>query len=83
MGKKRRIERLEAVWPPRPAPARSLDLGRLADEERAEWLDLFARYGSYRLPDGRLDLSYLSDEDLERMTTLVRRMAELGDETGR
>ena len=76
---KRRIRRLEAVWPSGAPPIRSLreaDLARLTDEERAELAAIWARHGPPRWrADGRPDFSAFSDEDLEALARLMEKVA--------
>jgi len=77
--KRRRLDRLQAVWPPRvpPAPVPPADLSPLAPAERAEWHDLVTRYPPRSRANGQPDLSHYSDDEIERMYALRRKIAGL------
>jgi len=74
--KRRRLDRLQAVWPPRvpPAPSPPVDLSQLTSEEQSEWRELVARYPPRFHPNGQPDLDRYSDDEIERMYALRRKI---------
>ncbi len=68
------VEQAMVRMPPRVTP---VDLSCLTDAERADLAAIEARYGHLlRRPDGRLDLSVVSDVDLEIMAGIARRLVD-------
>jgi hypothetical protein len=77
----RRLARLDLIYRRRSAPrfaAQTFDLSRLTQDERLDLDDVLAKLdGLPPRPNGRPDLSPLSDEELERVAELSEKMQEV------
>ena len=72
MTRSRRLAALTKRYPRRPAPPPAFDFSGLTLEEQFELDAILAKLeGVPPLPDGRRDLSPLSDTDLERLDALA------------
>jgi hypothetical protein len=72
MSLSRRLDALTKRYPSRPAPPPAFDFSALTSEECFELDTILAKLeGVPPLPNGRPDLSPLSDTDLERLDALA------------
>jgi hypothetical protein len=70
-----RLDRLHRHYPQRPERTSALDFSSLTPEERFELDTILAKLeGVPPLPNGRPDLSPLSDAELERLHDLADRI---------
>jgi hypothetical protein len=70
-----RLDRLHRHYPPRPARTPALDVSALTSEECFELDTILAKLeGAPKRPNGRPDLSPLSDAELERLNELAERI---------
>jgi len=77
MALSRRIAVLAKRYPHRPPLTPALDVSALTPEEQDELDTILATLeGTPPLPNGRADLSSLSDAELERLAALAERITE-------
>ena len=70
-----RLDRLHRRYPPRPARPQEYDLSMMTFDDRIELDAILAKLdGVPTLPNGRPDLSPLSDAELERLHELADRV---------